>query len=48
MVLQGSITAQGRCREAGTEALSWDCLSRSKDGVGDLDRSVVLEQSIKA
>ena len=48
MVLQGSITAQGRCRGAGTEVLSWNGLSWPKDGVGDLDRSMVLQGSITA
>ena len=48
MVLEGSITAYGCCRETGTEVWSWNGLSRSKNGVEDLDRSMVLEGSITA
>ena len=36
MVLQGSITAKGRCRETGTEAWTWNGLSRPKDDAGRL------------
>ena len=48
MVLEGSITAYGWCRETGTEAWSWNGLSQSKNGVEDFDRSMVLEGSITA
>ena len=33
MVLERSITSKGRCREIGTEALSWYVLSRPMGGV---------------
>ena len=48
MVLEESITACGRCKETGTEAWSWNGLSRLQEGVGDKDKSMVLEWSIMA
>ena len=43
MVLQESITAKGRCRETGTEAWSWNSLSRPNDGVGRLGQKHGVE-----
>ena len=38
-ILERSSTAMGRCRETGTEAWSWNGLSRSMGGVGRLGQT---------